>query len=162
KPAHRVAVARFYLGKYEVANEEYKRFVVSTNHAPPPTWKGTSFPAGQDKVPVTNVSWHDAVGYCAWLSSREPPFKYRLPTEEEWEYAARKDKRIYPGGEEFVVDYANSLERTRGNQFSKSLRRDVTRSPDTPSPFGTVNQAGNVAEGPASDAKVYPGSKHKP
>jgi len=157
KPAHRVAVSRFYLGKYEVTNAEYKRFVVSTNHPPPPTWKGTNFPAGQDNVPVTNVSWNDAVAYCAWLASREP-FKYRLPSEEEWEYAARKDQRIYPWGDEFVVDYTNSLERTQGNQFSKSLPLEVTKYSDTPSPFGTVNQAGNVAEWTASDVKAYPGS----
>src|SRR5437867_2403442 len=104
KPAHQVAVEAFYIGKYEVSCKEYQQFVIKTKHPAPLGWTGTSFPPGEDNIPVRNVSWDDAAAYCRWLS-QETGFTIRLASEEEWEYAAKgaKDERIYPWGNEFIV-----------------------------------------------------------
>ncbi len=163
KPAHKVTVEAFYIAKYEVRSKEYQQFVIKENYPAPPGWNGTNFPPGEDNVPVRNVSWDDAVAYCEWLS-KETGFKYRLPSEEEWEYAAKggSDERVFPWGNEFDFAYVNSLERSKASEFSKALPLDVTRFSEVPSPFGTVNQAGNVAEWTSSDPIVYPGSKSPP
>lgn len=182
-PAHQVSVGGFYIGKYEVTNREYQEFVLATGHkpppaldagqvaeykkqtngqSPPPSWQGTNFPPGEDSVPVTQVSWADAVAYCNWLS-KKIEFQLRLPTEEEWEYAAKgTGQRVFPWGNEFDPSYANSLERTQASGFSKPLPLDVNKYAESKGPFGTVSQAGNVAEWTASDAKSYPGSTLKP
>lgn len=182
KPEHLAPISPFYLAKYEVTNKEYKEFVDKAPHAPPkpmsaeevkaykdgtaydpPTdWNGANFPAGQENEPVRNVTWKDAVAYCEWLSQTKG-FHFRLPTESEWEYAAKgdKDQRIYPWGDEFVLDKVNSLERYKGNALAKPLPQEVTKYSDVVSPFGTVNQAGNVSEWAQSDALIYPGSKFK-
>lgn len=181
-PAHQVQVGTFYIGKHEVTDKEYQEFVLATGHAPPPpltaeqandyrqktngqspppSWQGTNFPPGEDNFPVTQVSWDDAVAYCDWLS-RKTGFHYRLPTEEEWESTAKgaNDQRVYPWGNEFDPSYANTLERAQASGFSKPLPQDVNKYAEAGSPFGTTNQAGNVAEWTASDARLYPGSKY--
>jgi len=113
-PAHDVEVESFYIGKYQVTCREYGAFCTATGRRDPchRHWRGTNFP-------VVNVSWYDAVAYCNWLSEREgrdPCYRvegemvicdfdkdgYRLPTEAEWEYAARG------GGESGGYRYAGS------------------------------------------------------
>jgi formylglycine-generating enzyme required for sulfatase activity len=83
QPVHKVAVKSFAIGKYEVTFEEYDRFAIETGHSLPGDegW-------GRGRQPVVNVSWEDAKDYVAWLS-RKTGNRYRLPTESEWEYAAR-------------------------------------------------------------------------
>ncbi len=83
KPIHSVTVSDFYIGKYEVTFEEYDKFCDATSRTKPNDegW-------GRGKQPVINVSWYDATAYCEWLSKQSGQ-KYRLPTEAEWEYAAR-------------------------------------------------------------------------
>jgi eukaryotic-like serine/threonine-protein kinase len=104
KPAHRVRVASFLIGQYEVTNREYLTFVKATGGNLPEWMNPVSkyhYQTGTDRFyqrlgpalysldhPVVGVSWQDAVKYCEWLS-QQGPLKYRLPTEAEWELAAR-------------------------------------------------------------------------
>ena len=149
KPEHIVNVRAFYLDKYEVTNEEYYEFVRVTRRAPPVNWQDGKFPAGEGKYPVSWVSWFDADAYARYAGKR-------LPTEEEWEYAARgDDKRLYPWGNEFSEQNANAKE-TR-----KDHAMPVGSYPSGASRFGVMDMAGNVAEWTASDYSLYPGSRAK-
>lgn len=150
KPGHKVAVKAFFIDKTEVTNEQYSEFVKQTRRNPPVHWSGGNFPPGEANFPVVNVSWNDASAYAEWANKR-------LPTEEEWEYAARgTDGRIYPYGNEWKAKYSNAAE----DNILKP--RAVASYPEGASPFSVLDMAGNVAEWTASDYAPYPGSKAKP
>jgi eukaryotic-like serine/threonine-protein kinase len=150
RPAHGVTVPDFVMDLNEVTNEEYFRFVKQTGHAAPPHWKDGNFPKGETKLPVYNVSWFDAREYAAWAGKR-------LPTEAEWEYAARgTDNRIYPWGNQWFDELSNSGEDNRQKPVA------VGSFPRGASPFGIFDLAGNVAEWVADDFNLYPGSTAKP
>lgn len=152
-PAHVVNLNAFYIGKTEVTNEEYQAFVAQTGHAAPPSWTGGTFPAGSEKLPVTDVSWEDANAFAKWAGKR-------LPTEEEWEYAARglNPDNLYPWGAKWLEGAANVLKDGAGlNQISP-----VGQFAAGASPFGALDMIGNVWEWTASDYKEYPGGKIKP
>ncbi|MBI1882373.1 MAG: SUMF1/EgtB/PvdO family nonheme iron enzyme, partial [Chloroflexi bacterium] len=101
QPQHRVYVSEFYIGKYTITNEQYAVFVQATKHRAPIYWKKGKIPAGKENHPVFYVSWDDAVVFCKWLS-QETGRTFRLPTEAEWEKAARgTDGRIYPWGDQW-------------------------------------------------------------
>jgi formylglycine-generating enzyme len=107
KPVHRVWVDAFELGAYQVTNAEHGYFIGATNSAPPPNCNDPSF--NDPKMPVTAVSWHEAATYCDWLSAATGK-RYRLPSEAEWERAARGgvEGLLYPWGDagpEVVPDY---------------------------------------------------------
>ena len=98
QPQHRLYLPEFYIGKYPVTNEQYAAFVKTGRQGAPEHWEKGEIPAGKGDHPVVNVSWQDAVAFCRWLS-RESGKTIRLPTEAEWEKAARgSDGRIYPWG----------------------------------------------------------------
>jgi formylglycine-generating enzyme required for sulfatase activity len=92
RPVHEVILPAFAISRREVTNRLYKFFVDATGHrAPQGTsfgWTNNNYPAGQDDSPVVFVSWEDAVAFCQWLSQQTGQ-RYRLPTEAEWEKAAR-------------------------------------------------------------------------
>jgi formylglycine-generating enzyme required for sulfatase activity len=103
KPRHPVRLAAFRMGKYPLTNRQYAEFVTQTRRIVPPEmgWAGQTPPSGQENFPVQGVTWYDAMDYCKWLSEKTGR-TYRLPTEAEWEKAARgEDGRRYPWGDDW-------------------------------------------------------------
>ncbi len=150
QPPHDVAVAPFYIDEHEVTCEEYAAFVSATGHRSPPSWKGGRMPEGRARFPVTGVDWDDAGAYAKWAGKR-------LPTEEEWEFAARgTDGRRYPWGDVWRADAANAQETSRESAAGASLT-EVMKHPTGASPFGVHDMSGNAWEWTASDFAVYPG-----
>jgi serine/threonine-protein kinase len=146
-PAHSVSVAAFQLDKRPVTNFQYAEFVRIRMHAPPGGWVNGVYPAGQADWPVTGVSWDDATAYCTSKG-------LRLPTEAEWEYAARgTDGRVYPWGNEFNPVLTNSAEAGLNHP------EPVGAHPGAASPFGVFDMSGNVWEWTADDYQPYPGGQ---
>jgi len=144
-----VQVARieqgFFITRTLVTSAEYARFVVATGHRSPGYWRGEIPPEGLRDHPVVKVNWKDTVAYAEWAGGR-------LPTEQEWEKAARGiDGRIYPCGDEFDPTWCNAFESGIGTTTSVGRY-----SPDGDSPCGCADMAGNVWEWTAS--KWEPGS----
>lgn len=147
RPAHEVTVAPFYIDRFEVTCEDYQKFIDATGHPAPPGWVDGRFPLGVARWPVTQVSWHDATAYARWAGKR-------LPTEEEWEFAARGgDGRLYPWGHQWQPGAANMTETGHNG-----VVRVGTYSAGA-SPFGVVDMVGNVWEWTASHIRSYPGGK---
>jgi formylglycine-generating enzyme required for sulfatase activity len=98
RPIHRVWVDAFHLAACQVTNAEYARFLRATGRQPPPFWDNPNF--NHPQQPVVGPSWFDAVAYCDWLSQMVG-HRYRLPTEAEWERAARGgvDNKLFPWGD---------------------------------------------------------------
>jgi len=130
RPRRRVRMEGFYIDKLEVTNREYARFVKATGRPAPPHWEGDTPPAEIDNLPVVCVSWRDAAAYAKWVGKR-------LPTELEWECAARGlEGRKYPWGNTFAYGYAAF---DGGSAAPGSHARDR-------SPVGCFDMAGNVSE----------------
>ncbi len=146
-PVHAVTVNPFYMDRTEVTNEEYQLFVTATGHRPPPHWRGGKFPLNEAKLPVVNVSWDDANAYAQWIGKR-------LPTEEEWEFAARgSDGRIYPWGNSWNTANANA-----GKEPGGSISK-VGSFPNGASQFGIMDLCGNVWEWTSSSLVNYADQK---
>jgi len=97
RPVHRVWVDAFLMAACQVRNLDYSKFLGAMEVAPPPFWKDPNF--NHPDQPVVGVSWHEAVSYCDWLSQSSGQ-RFRLPTEAEWERAARggAEGQLYPWG----------------------------------------------------------------
>lgn len=159
-PAHEVTVKPFYLCKYEVSNAEYYEFIKATGYKAPDGWKDGKFGPGEDKYPVVNVSWNDATAYCEWRAKKDG-VPFRLPTEEEWEFAARgTDGRFYPWGNQWNADRTNS---NKDKEATSSLETNSSspKIKDDLSPYGIIALAGNVSEWTTSDLTIYSGSTYK-
>lgn len=134
-PVHSVSLDAFYMDIYEVTNAHYQKFVIATGYSPPPLWHDSKF--NQPDAPVVNVSWNDAVTYAHWA-------KKRLPTEAEWEYAARGGLigKIYANSNIITHDDANF-----GGVEGKDIW--IWTSPVgsfTPNGYGLYDMIGNVWE----------------
>ena len=99
RPVHPVWVDRFRISRTAITNALYSVFLETTEYLRPPTWDDPAF--NDPQQPVASVSWFDAVAYCEWLSS-VTGFSYRLPTEAEWERAARggREGTLYTWGDD--------------------------------------------------------------
>lgn len=139
KPVKRAIVANFSIAETEVTNAAYAEFIKDTGHKSPAGWDKEAFPRDTDNFPVVNVSWQDAKDYCDWLG-KKLNMNVRLPSEAEWELAARgKELFKYPWGNEWNKDAAISSE--TGGKISAVKSFAVNRSP-----AGAYDMAGNVWE----------------
>lgn len=137
KPVHPVAVRSFYLGMREVSLEEWDRCVNEGGCNYRPDDRGL----GRGKRPVTDIHWNDANAYLAWLSAKTGK-RYRLPSESEWEYAARAGTTTtYPWGQTVEKDRANCL-----GCNDQPRRSAVASGQFPPNAFGLYDMAGNAAE----------------
>jgi formylglycine-generating enzyme required for sulfatase activity len=133
QPQHTVDLDAYWIDRYEVTNRAYKTFLDATEHRLPLAWEG-KYPTGRDEVPVAGVSWADAEAYCNFAGKR-------LPTEAEWEKAARgTDGRIWPWGNEWDAARANAA-----GTIAAALK-PVGSYLTGVSPYGVYDMAGNVWE----------------
>jgi len=109
QPVHRVWLSAFAIGCYAVTNRLYSYFLDATSQTAPPGWNDAQF--NRSDQPVTSVSWFDSVGYCAWLAAATGK-PYRLPTEAEWERAARGglEGKLYTWGDDPPQDQPSYFE----------------------------------------------------
>jgi formylglycine-generating enzyme required for sulfatase activity len=154
QPEHQAEVGDFWMDKTEVTTAEYYDFVQATGFmSTPSNWEGGKPLARDEKLPVRFVNIEDVKAFAEWRSARDKVV-YRLPTEEEWEYAARNggDNNLYPWGDNFkegcaVVDRADTAPEPVG---SKSCGANK---------WGVQDLIGNVHEWTSSSAALYPGNK---
>lgn len=137
-PRRTVDVEAFLIDRFPVTNAQYKRFVDASGHRPPGGWNGRDYPKGKADCPVASLGWSSADAYARWAG-------LRLPTEAEWEKAARgSDGRVYPWGNQWLDD-ATRLDDPAHPQ-ARALTTPVGAFPGGASPYGVMDLAGNVAE----------------
>lgn len=179
RPVRRAFVAAFRIDRYEVSNRRYRAFVRATarktpyvheNWAAIYNWTKDDHPKGLGEVPVVMVTWKDAEAYCRWADRR-------LPTELEWEKAARgPEGRRYPWGDEWDSTRTNVVSRLSGPLTSErewdafeaswtgSKKPEIFRVggyPQDRSGYGVMDMAGNVSEWVAGTFVAYPGAPPK-
>jgi formylglycine-generating enzyme len=137
RPVHRVWVDGFRLAATQVTVEEYSRFLEATGNTPPPTWGDPNF--SDPRQPMTAVSWFDAAAYCAWLST-ETGSPYRLPTEAEWERAARG------GAEGMLFPWGNEPPSTRTGYQDRWQAGPERVGQSQPNAYGLFEMCENVHE----------------
>lgn len=155
RPEHKITVKDFAMDRNEVTNAEYYEFTQDADYMPGADhcahWINGKPISGQEQMPVRFVNSEDTKAFAAWRSERDG-VKYRLPTEQEWEYAARNGGKgnLYPWGDKFdtkcaVLDQPNNDPRAVGSTTCANT-------------WGVKDLIGNVFEWTASDASLYPGS----
>lgn len=149
-PAHKVELPAYEIDRFEVTNDDFAAFVQATGYKTyaeqhsSKNWKDAA--EGKGNHPVVYVTWDDAKAFCEWAGKR-------LPSEAEWEKAARGDDgRIYPWGNNFVAENGNFYEGgIRGTTAVGSFHAGA-------SSYGVEDMAGNVREWTADDFVAYPGA----
>ena len=145
KPAHKVTVSAFQIDVYETTNEQYAAFIKAIGGKPPANWANGIYPANQAKFHVVGVDWSDANAFAKWAGKR-------LPTEEEWEFAARGTSNyLYPWGNTWQAGNANA-------EGASQTFMEVGKSKGA-SPFGAYDMSGNAWEWTSSDFKAYPNGR---
>jgi formylglycine-generating enzyme required for sulfatase activity len=164
-PQHSVTLPAFALARVPVTNALYARYVAETGAAAPLDWRGEQPDPASADYPVVDVSWQEAQQFCEWLTSAaseplplagdlprrvERP-QFRLPSEAEWEHAARgTDGRSFPWGNEFDTACANTREAAQAGTTP------VGRFPQGASAYGALDMAGNIWELTSSLDILYP------
>ncbi|MEW5974873.1 MAG: SUMF1/EgtB/PvdO family nonheme iron enzyme [Acidobacteriota bacterium] len=142
KPVHRVLIPAFFIDRYEVTNEEFKKFCDATGNEPPPSWKNGTYSPGTERHPVVGVSWSDARAFASWAGKR-------LPTEAEWERAAK-------GPHAFQYSYGNGYDAGKANT---AQGKTTPVGSFSPSLWELYDMTGNVNEWTSSLLKPYPYQK---
>ena len=137
RPVHRVWVDSFEIGACQVTNAEYAAFVESTGHPPPPLIDDPRF--ADPRQPVVAVSWFDAVRYCEWLSGSSNR-RCRLPTEAEWECAARG------GAGRVLYPWSDDAPQSRPAYMARRLSGPDPVAQNAPNAFGLYDMCENVHE----------------
>jgi len=147
-PAHPYNLEPYYIERTEVTIGQYAKFVQETDHRLPPGWEDDTPPVEDEPLPVTGVTWEDAMAYSRWALRR-------LPSEQEWEWAGRTSRSyMFPWGNDFIKNYANTEEADRNHALPViSFATDLSQ-------FGVSDLAGNVAEWTLSVYRPYPGNTH--
>ncbi|MBI1912462.1 MAG: SUMF1/EgtB/PvdO family nonheme iron enzyme [Deltaproteobacteria bacterium] len=147
RPERKVKLKEFYIDKTEVTNKKYKEFV-DKGHKAPAHWINGNYAPEVADHPVVFVTWNDAKEYCEWAGKR-------LPTEAEWEKAARgADGRRFPWGNEFDIKKLNTMGEFAGTTPAGMFAEGQ-------SPYGAVDMAGNVQEWTADWYQQYPENDFK-
>lgn len=169
RPVHTVDLDAFYIGKFEVTNELWKKFRDDPGYDDPKHWPGGRI-LPRDQVPywtmavnhgggtpnsgnypVIGVNWDAATAFCNWVSAKTGK-KYRLPTEAEWEKSARgTDGRRYPWGNEIDRSYANYAGAQKYDTVMEvgtydGSQRGELQTRSNASPYGAFDMAGNLME----------------
>jgi len=153
RPPQQVTLAAYYIDKFEVTHEQYAAFVQATGHKSPIDWATGRMPPALARHPVVNVTWADADAYAHWACKR-------LPTEAEWEKAARgTDAREYPWGSDPARKSAHDKS-AQDPKHPEGHTFPVGSFPDDISPYGAMDMAGNVWEWTADWYNAYPGNKN--
>lgn len=146
QPQFRVNLPGYWVSRTEVTNAQYLRFVQATGHRSPDHWKDARVPSGLDDYPVVFVYWQDARAYCEWAGGR-------LPTEPEWEKAARGgDGRTFPWGFRWDESRCRLFQRSDDPITAAEPGgtnkgpASVASYPSGASPYGCLDMAGNVWE----------------
>lgn len=156
-PRHEITVAPFFMDKYEVANAQFREFVRESGYKPQGDWKKYA-DEGRDNHPVVDVNWFDATAYAEWAGKR-------LPTEEEWEYAALGGKNVkwYPWDDTAdpkMANYNYEGETFWGALWWMIFGRKIGTSPVgtyPPNGYGLYDMIGNAGEWCSNNRKPYSG-----
>lgn len=149
-PAYEVTIKDFFMDKTEVTNDEYFDFVLETGHPPPQGWIDGQSPPGQANFPIVFVNLEDIEKFAEWRSKRDG-VRYRLPTEQEWEYAARN------GAKQTLYPWGNDLD--KGKAAIATSMRAVGSIPGGANEWGVLDLIGNASEWTSSPASFYPGNE---
>jgi formylglycine-generating enzyme required for sulfatase activity len=153
QPAHSVSVSPFSIDRTEVTNAEYAEFVKQDNYPAPADWVDGKPKAGQERWPIASISQEDAKAFAGWRTKRDG-VSYRLPTEEEWEYAARG------GDQELLYPWGNDWLDNRAVIGVLLEPRAVGSLPNGKSRWGVVDMIGNVWEWTSTTVTMYADSPY--